>query len=284
MTGENLDKLLDNVDEVAHLATETREENDVLEATPTTTNPSAEIATPMVTVSGIPPLDVVLPTSEPVESDHTATQASPPPSKRRRLVLRLATQSVTASQTTQSVTAPPTIQSVTAPPTITPVIVSTEPVSEGPSTFYEAGGSSFPTGFSHPRTEDDAALIRLPRLLAEKRFSTPPPHDKGISIGGDRSGEEISSILGLQKQIDVLNQKNIDLDQRNIELTIKVADLQTENIELNIQVAELNEDKALKTKQITDLQTHFGLLTASYYDLKKKLEEKLGDEFKSSVD
>ena len=35
MTIESLDKLLDNVDEVAHPAIETREEEDVLEATPT---------------------------------------------------------------------------------------------------------------------------------------------------------------------------------------------------------------------------------------------------------
>ena len=41
MTGESLEKLLDNVDEVAHPTTETREEDNVLEATPTPTNPSA---------------------------------------------------------------------------------------------------------------------------------------------------------------------------------------------------------------------------------------------------
>ena len=80
----------------------------------------------------------------------------------------------------------------------------------------------------------------------------------------------------LRKEISVLNQKNIELD-------IKVADLQTENSKLNIQVVDLLEDKYQKTKQISDLQTQFGLLTASYYDLKKKLEEEFGDKFKSSI-
>lgn len=40
----------------------------------------------------------------------------------------------------------------------------------------------------------------------------------------------------------------------------------------------------MKTKQISDLQKHFNLLTSSYFDLKKKLEEELGDKFKTSAD
>ncbi|KAL7596831.1 hypothetical protein Lser_V15G29616 [Lactuca serriola] len=153
MTGESLDKLLDNVNEVAHPTTETREKGDVLEATPTTINPSTEIATPMVTVSRFLPLML--------SYLHLS---------RRRIILRMAT------------------QSVTAPPTTTLAIVTTEPVNEGPSTFFKAGGPSFPTGFSPPRIEDDVATVRLARLLAEEQFSTPLPRGKGISIG-DRCAE-----------------------------------------------------------------------------------------------
>lgn len=65
-----------------------------------------------------------------MEEDLTISQATPPLNKRRRLVLRLATQSTTT-------------QGATAQPTITPAIVSAKPISEGPSTVFEAGGPSF---------------------------------------------------------------------------------------------------------------------------------------------
>ncbi|XP_023751994.1 uncharacterized protein LOC111900354 [Lactuca sativa] len=214
MTGEDLDNLLEDDDEVAHTTTETREKEDVLLAAPPVSNPSAEIANPMVTVSGIPPLDDVLPTSTPMESDHHTTQDSPPPTKIHIIVLRLATQSASTS------------------PTTTLAIVSAEPITERPSTFFET---------------------------------------------------ESPSLSELQKQVDAVSQKNVELDQRNIELYIKVADLQAENTQLSIQMAELTEQNAAKTKQITDLHTHFVLLTGNYYDLKKNLEDKFGDEFKSSV-
>ena len=67
-------------------------------------------------------------------------------------------------------------------------------------------------------------------------------------------------------------------------IDIQIADLVSENAKLKIQVTDIEEDKTLKAKQIIDLQTHFGLLTASYFDLKRKLEQELGDKFKSSVD
>ena len=91
--------------------------------------------------------------------------------------------------------------------------------------------------------------------MAEEQFYTPLPRGKGIFIGGDNTREDTPSLHGLQSQIEVLNRKNVELDQRNIELVIKVADLQSANTELGIQVAELREDNVLKTKQIADLQT-----------------------------
>lgn len=64
MTGENLNLLLDNINDVAHPTTEIREAEDVLEVMPPTTNQVAETKIPMVTVSGIPLLDVDSPTSD----------------------------------------------------------------------------------------------------------------------------------------------------------------------------------------------------------------------------
>ncbi|KAL7588529.1 hypothetical protein Lser_V15G41246 [Lactuca serriola] len=266
MTWMNINELLDNVDDVAEPTTETREEEDVLIVSPPPTNTTAEIVSPVVITSGIPSLDVISPTSEPVECDPTTIQVTPPTSKRRRLDPRLVT------------------PSVSAPPKTTPVIVSNEPFTEGTSTIYETGDSSFPTNFSPPRPEHDATSARLASLLAREQLSTPPAHSKGICIEGGNSGEEIPSLSELQKQVVALSQKNVELDQRNTKLDIKVAGLQAENTQLSIQMAELNEENAAKTKQITDLQIHFGLLTASYYDLKKKLEDKFSDEFRSSVD
>ncbi|KAL7584784.1 hypothetical protein Lser_V15G45844 [Lactuca serriola] len=177
LTEVNLDNLLDNVNEVVHVTTETREEEDVFVVAPPVSNPEAEIATPMVTISGIPSLDTVLPTSMPMEDDLTATQATPPPNKRHRLVLRLATQSTTT-------------ESATAPPTITPAIVSAEPINDGPSSVFQTGGSLFQLESSPPRPDHDDASAKIVRLLAEEQFSTPPSHGKGIFIGGDDSRED----------------------------------------------------------------------------------------------
>ena len=74
----------------------------------------------------------------------------------------------------------------------------------------------------------------------------PSSRAKGISIGEGHSGGDNPTLLGLQKEINVLNQKNIELD-------IQVADLLTENSKLKIQVADLEEDNVLNTKKITDL-------------------------------
>ena len=77
--------LLDNLHDVAYPTTEIRDSDDVLESTPLTTEQVVDTITPMVTVSGIPPLDIVSPTTEPLQSDNTTTQISQPPPKRRRL-------------------------------------------------------------------------------------------------------------------------------------------------------------------------------------------------------
>lgn len=55
-------------------------------------------------------------------------------------------------------------------------------------------------------------------------------------------------------------------------------------MDLRIQVSDLQEDKAIKSKQIFELQDHFNLLTSSYFNLKKKLEDDFGDKYKTSAD
>ena len=69
-------------------------------------------------------------------------------------------------------------------------------------------------------------------FLAKEQSSVPSPRAKGISIGEGHSGEDNPTTVELQKEINVLNQKNIELD-------IQVADLVTENTKLKIQVADL---------------------------------------------
>lgn len=105
----------------------------------------------------------------------------------------------------------------------------------------------------------------------------PSPRDKGISFREGHSEADNPSIDELQKKITVLDQKNIELD-------IQVTDLLSENAKLKSQVFDLQKDRTLKIKQISDLQDHFNLLTSSYFDLKKKLEEELGEKFKTFAD
>ena len=161
----------------------------------------------------------------------------------------------------------------------------------GPDITFEVGGSSIPPGFSHPRPDHDDVSVRLAMHLAEEQFLMPSPRGKGISIGDDSFGGDNLTIPRLQKEISVLSQKNIELE-------IRVSDLQVENTKrkgqgakrqadksrLSVQVAHLLKDKVLKSKQISDLQDHFNLLTSSYFEKKKKLEEDLGDKYQTSAD
>ena len=119
--------------------------------------------------------------------------------------------------------------------------------------------------------------MRLALHLTQEQTAAPSSKSKGIAFREGHSGEDDSVVDELQRRVNVL-------DQKNIELSIRVEDLLSENTNLKIQVSDLQEDKALKTKQISDLQEHFNLLTSSYFDLKKKLEEELGDKFKTSAD
>nr|KAJ0193478.1 hypothetical protein LSAT_V11C800389040 [Lactuca sativa] len=143
----------------------------------------------------------------------------------------------------------------TQPSTTTP-IVSSRLINEGTSTTYEAGGSSTPVGFFPLRPGHDVASVRLAMHLAQEQSSMPSSQAKGSSIGEGHLGGDNPTLLGLQKEINMLNQKNIKLD-------IQVADPLTENSKLKIQVVDLEEDKVLKKKQITDLLTYFVLLTAT---------------------
>ena len=79
----NLNSLLDNLGDVAHTAMERRDTEDVLDSTPISKEQVVGLTTPMVTVSGFPPLDSASPTSEPLQGDHSIDQTLQSPSKRR---------------------------------------------------------------------------------------------------------------------------------------------------------------------------------------------------------
>ena len=66
LSNVNLNTLLDNNSDVAHRITEIRDSDDVLESTLVTTDQVVDTTNPMVTVSGIPLLNVVSPTTEPL--------------------------------------------------------------------------------------------------------------------------------------------------------------------------------------------------------------------------
>ena len=156
-------------------------------------------------------------------------------------------------------------QGVPTTPITSPAIVTAEPFSEGPSTFFETGGPSIPPGFSPPGADHEEAYIRLAQFLAQEQTGVTASKAKGIVFNEGQSRDEDFVINELQKRVNVL-------DQKNNELSIQVEDLLSENINLKIQVSDLKEDGATKTKQISTLQAHFNLLTSSYFDLKKKLE------------
>ncbi|XP_042754980.1 uncharacterized protein LOC111895576 [Lactuca sativa] len=210
----------------------------------------------------------VIPTTEPFVSEPLTTQTSQPPLKKKRRDPR---QGVFIPEQSQGHLTQPTTT-----PTTTFAVDSSVPSHEGPSTIFEVGGSSALPRSAPPRPFHVAASVRLAMYLAQQQSSVPSSYAKRVSIEESHPGEDDSTMHELRKEIGVLNQKNIELD-------IRVADLEAEKAQLNIRVADLEADKTLKSKQISDLQTHLGTITACYFDLKKTLAEKFGDKFKSSV-
>ena len=92
-----------------------------------------------------------------------------------------------------------------------------------------------PPGFSPPWADHEEASIRLAQFLAQEQTGATASKAKGIVFNEGHSRDEDSVINELQKRVNVL-------DQKNIELSFEVEDLLSENINLKIQVSDLKED------------------------------------------
>ncbi|KAL7602938.1 hypothetical protein Lser_V15G19704 [Lactuca serriola] len=262
LSNEDLDDIFNDIDDDANPTPEIRKNVDNQEVEPLLLVQTVDSSIQIDTSSGILPLERVISTSEPIVSEAQTYLIFQPPMKRQRADVGVIFPGPT--QTTET----PLLTNTTSS--------SSMPIQEGPNSIHEVGGSSAGLSLSPPRPHHDVAFVRLAMHLAQDLSPTHSSRKKGISFEENIFGDDDASVPDLRKEISVLNQKNIELD-------IKVADLQTENIKLSNQVADHLKENAQKSKQITDLHTHFGLLTASYYDLKKTLEEEFGDKFKSSI-
>ncbi|CAI9265587.1 unnamed protein product [Lactuca saligna] len=277
---ENFDTIFNNVDDVVPLTTETRKSSETFETETPTSGKMVSASIPMETVIGCSPSVSASPTTELFVSVFTP-QSDQPPSKRQRRDLR---QGKVIARIVSSLPVPPVTTATTR-------LTTTKMFPTSPSSLFSVGDSSAPPGFSIPRYNRDDASERLAFHTAEEQLLTPDPRGKGVSIeeGGSR-GDNLT-LSGLQKEISVLSQKNIKLDiqvkelrAENAKLNIQVSKLQSDKSSLGVQVAELKKDKKLKSKQISDLKDHFNLLTSSYFELKKKLEEDFGDKYQTSVE
>ena len=91
---------------------------------------AADFLTHMDTSSGIPPLDNVVPTSEPIISDTQFDLTSQSPMKRCRIDPRV------------RLVFPDPIQTTETPPSTTFNLSSSVPTQENPNSIHEASGSS----------------------------------------------------------------------------------------------------------------------------------------------
>ncbi|KAL7602750.1 hypothetical protein Lser_V15G16330 [Lactuca serriola] len=247
--------------------------NDVQEATPPLVNQTADTSNPMDSTSGIPPLNVEIPTSVASASDPIKTHIFVPLLKRRRLDPRPRVLIQDLIQPVQ-----PVLTTLTTTPTIT-----TEPDHEHPRTTFEDGSSSALGNVSLTRPDHDIASERLARFYVE--FETDlPSREKCISIGeGSMKGEDISK-PELREEITVLKQKIIEKDLQIEDLDSHISVLEAESSLNSDQNFELQQDNAQKTKQISDLQLNLGALSASYFDLKNRLIVEFGDKFQTTAE
>ncbi|CAI9288203.1 unnamed protein product [Lactuca saligna] len=277
---ENLDTIFNNVDDVVTPTTETRKSSETFETKTPTSGQMVTASIPMEIVIGCSPPVSVSPTTEPFASVFTP-EYDQHPSKRQRRDVR---QSEPVASLISDLPTPPVTAATTR-------LTTTKMFPIGSSSSFNVGGPSVPPDFTIPRYNRDDASERLALHMAEEQLLTPNPRGKGVSIeeGGSR-GDNLT-LSGLQKEISALSQKNIEFDiqvtklrAKNSKLSIKVSELQSDKSSLGVKMAELTKDKRLKSKQISDLQDHFNLITSSYFELNKKLEEDRGDKYQTFVE
>ncbi|CAI9283661.1 unnamed protein product [Lactuca saligna] len=254
---EDFDPFLDipgsrvnKVNEVASLATKTRDKGNFLKILLSTSKP-LEITTSQGDVtSEIPPSVSPVSTSAPVISDLTEPQTS-----------------IRTSQSLESLE----VLSVTCAPQVISTITATSAHSppkqtdEGPSTMFETGGSSSIPEYSPTRPSLDEASIRLVKHLAQSSLTS--SRGKGISFNEGQTDDDKSSSSDLREEIGILRQqlieKSIQMDQ------------------LSAHIFELRAKDEEKTKQINDLQTSLGSVLANYFNLKNVLYEAFGEKVKA---
>ncbi|CAI9265823.1 unnamed protein product [Lactuca saligna] len=277
VSNEIFDTIFQNVDDSVLPSTEMRKSSETL--TPTSEQ-MVSTSIPMEVVVGCSPLVSISPTSEPSVSI-IPPQADQPQSKRRRLDER---QSELITSLVSGLPTPPITTATTR-------LSVTKMFATGPSSVFDVGGPSAPPGFPVLRFNRDAASERLALHMAEEQLRSSSPQGKNISMSEGGAPDDDSSDDSLRKEISVLSQKNIELDiqvaelrAQNIELRTQVSKLQSDRTYLGGQLAEVKRDRKVKDKQISDLQEHFNLLTSSYFELKKKLEDDFGEKYKTSVE
>ncbi|CAI9301887.1 unnamed protein product [Lactuca saligna] len=254
---EDFDPFLDipnshvnKVNEVASLATKTRDEGNVFKILLITSKP-LEIAPSQGDVtSEIPPSVPLISISDPVSSDSTEPQTS---IKTSQPLVSLKVPAVRC--------APQVLSTITATSAYSPP----KQTDEVPSTIFETGGSSSIPEYSPTRPSLDEASIRLVKHLA---LSSPSSsRGKGISFKEGRTGDDKSSSPDLREEIGILRQelieKSIQMDQ------------------LSPYIFELRAKDEEKNKQINDLQTSLGSVLANYFNLKNVLYDAFGEKVKA---
>ncbi|CAI9293704.1 unnamed protein product [Lactuca saligna] len=246
---EDFDPFLDipssrvnKVNEVASLATKTRDEGNFLKILLSTSKPLETTSQGDVT-SEIPPSVSPISTSTPVISMLSEPQTSQTSIRTSQSLESLEVPSVKC--------APQVISTITATTAHSP----SKQTDEGPSTMFETGGSSSIPEYSPTRPSLDEASIRLVKHLAQSSLTS--SRGKGISFNEGRTNDDKSSSSDLREEIGILRQqlieKSIQMDQ------------------LSAHIFELREKDEEKTKQINDLQTSLGSVLANYFNLKNVL-------------
>ncbi|XP_023755136.2 uncharacterized serine-rich protein C215.13-like [Lactuca sativa] len=177
------------VNEVAQPATKTGEDVNALKIFLSSSKPMEVSSSQRDVISEIPPSDSTVSTYAPPLSESTQTQTSQSPSKRSRSDSRLGVPSISQ--------APPILStSTTTTVTTTTTTVSIPPLQskEGPSTIFEAAGSSSIPEYSPTRPSLDEASIRLAKHLAQNS-PTSSSQGKGISFGEEHSGDDKTLVL-----------------------------------------------------------------------------------------
>ncbi|KAL7597552.1 hypothetical protein Lser_V15G22580 [Lactuca serriola] len=198
------------VNEVASLATKTRDEGNFLKILLSTSKP-LEVSTSQGDVrSEIPPSVSLVSTSVPIISDFSEPQISQTSIRTSQFLESLV---IPAVKSVPQVTSTITATSAHSPPKQT---------DEGPSTIFETGGSSFIPEYSPTRPSLDEASIRLVRHLAQsndEKFSSSEPREE---IGVLRQ-----QLIEKSIQMDQLSTFVFELRAKDEEKTKQIKDLQT---------------------------------------------------------